>query len=596
MNLISRLTQTQLALTEQLITYQQEDGSFKLCFESGTMTDAYMLLLLSHVNQEYDLQKKLAYRLLRTQSEHGYWKLYEDDLGHLSSTIEAYTALYISGFAKKSDPSMKAAESFIVKKGGVEQAHISTKTLLALHHLYPWPTLFPLPLFLIQLPKWMPFSFYRYSAYVKTHFAALLILGHTRFHVKRKHNRHIQHLYISSKHLQLRKRKRTKLSSYTKAAFQKAETYLLHHIEQDGTLHSYSSGTLLMFYALLALGYKKQAPIMEQALEGLKTHLYTEGKEGHIQNSPSTIWDTALIATAIQQTNTVEKQTTIAASVHYILANQQKNGGWGFSTSNSINPDVDDTHACLRLLSSHLHLPETKRAWRAGFSWLLSRQNRDGGWAAFEKDSRAALFIPLENGTDTIMDPSSPDLTGRTLECLGNYGHLSAKHPAVEKAIKWLEKHQQKDGNWQGRWGVSYIYGTWAAVTGMRAVGVPIENESLQHARRWLESIQLLDGGWGESCKSDVEQRFIPLQFSTVVHTAWALDALISLYDRPTKQMEDALTLLMDWVRTSSIRSTYPTGGGLPGQFYIHYHSYPLLWPLVTFTNYKHKYVKTKAK
>lgn len=372
MNLISRLTQKQSLLTEQLIRYQQEDGSFRLCFESGTMTDAYMLLLLSHFNQEYTLQKKIAHRLLRTQSEHGYWKLHEDDLGHLSSTIEAYTALYVSGFAKKSDSSMKAAESFIVKKGGVENAHIATKTLLALHHLYPWPTLFPLPLFLVQLPKWVPFSFYRYSAYVKTHFAALLILGHTRFHVKRKHNRHIQHLYISSKHLQLRKRKRLRLSSYTKAAFQKAESYILRHIEQDGTLHSYSSATFLMMYALFALGYKKQSPIMEQALEGLKAHLYTEGEEGHIQNSPSAIWDTALIATAIQQANTDDKETLLRSSIHYILSNQQRNGGWGFSTSNSTNPDVDDTHACLRFLSPHLHLPETKRAWRDGFSWLLS--------------------------------------------------------------------------------------------------------------------------------------------------------------------------------------------------------------------------------
>ncbi len=137
MNLISRLTQKQSLLTEQLIRYQQEDGSFRLCFESGTMTDAYMLLLLSHFNQEYTLQKKIAHRLLRTQSEHGYWKLHEDDLGHLSSTIEAYTALYVSGFAKKSDSSMKAAESFIVKKRRCRKCTHCHKDVIGFASLIP---------------------------------------------------------------------------------------------------------------------------------------------------------------------------------------------------------------------------------------------------------------------------------------------------------------------------------------------------------------------------------------------------------------------------------------------------------------------------
>ena len=598
MNLMTRLTQKQSEIIDQLLSHQQQDGSYLLCFESGTMTDAYMLLLLAHFDCDYNLQHKIAHRLHRTQAKEGYWKLYEDDAGHLSSTIEAYVALYVSGFAKKSDPTMQAAEAFILLHGGVENAHIATKTMLALHHLYPWPTFFPLPLFLLGLPRWLPFSFYRYSSYVKTHFASLLILGHTRFHVKRKHNRLIQHLYKTSKHLQLRKQHRRTLSKQTMRTFQKAEAYLLKHIENDGTLHSYSSATFLMIYALLALGYKKHSPILTQALAGLQTHAYLHenNKESHIQNSPSAIWDTALIAAAIHQADSTTYTEQTNAATQYVLANQHASGGWGFSASNSTNPDVDDTQASLRFLSASLDDNHTNSAWRSGFLWLLERQNRDGGWAAFEKNSGATLLLPLQNATDTINDPSAADVTGRTLESLGNYGHLTVKHPAIKRAVEWLENNQQKDGSWQGRWGVSYIYGTWAAVTGLRAVGTPIDTNSLQRARRWLENIQLLDGGWGESCKSDVAQRFIPLQFSTVVHTAWVLDALISLYERPTKQMEDALDKLLDWVCTTNIRTTYPTGGGLPGQFYIHYHSYPLLWPLVTINRYKQKYVKTKAK
>jgi len=60
---------------------------------------------------------------------------------------------------------------------------------------------------------------------------------------------------------------------------------------------------------------------------------------------------------------------------------------------------------------------------------------------------------------NAMIDPSTADVTARTLECLGRFG-WTAEHPAIKRAVKFLLKDQCKDGSWFGRWGVNYVYGT----------------------------------------------------------------------------------------------------------------------------------------
>jgi sporulenol synthase len=94
------------------------------------------------------------------------------------------------------------------------------------------------------------------------------------------------------------------------------------------------------------------------------------------------------------------------------------------------------------------------------------------------------------------------------LEFLGNFAGFTINNHQVKQAVSWLMENQEKDGSWYGRWGVCYIYGTWAAVTGLLAVGVPKEHTAIQRAIHWLSQQQNPDGGWGESCKSDMALSF----------------------------------------------------------------------------------------
>ena len=62
--------------------------------------------------------------------------------------------------------------------------------------------------------------------------------------------------------------------------------------------------------------------------------------------------------------------------------------------------------------------------------------------------------------------------------------------------------------NRYGRWGICYTYATWFGVEALVACGKSYNNSPhLRKACEFLQSKQLLDGGWGESylsCKNEV--------------------------------------------------------------------------------------------
>lgn len=41
---------------------------------------------------------------------------------------------------------------------------------------------------------------------------------------------------------------------------------------------------------------------------------------------------------------------------------------------------------------------------------------------------------------------------------------------------------QEENGSWYGKWGICYIYGTWAVLTGLRSLGIPSSDPSVKRA------------------------------------------------------------------------------------------------------------------
>lgn len=624
----TRIDQLQAAinqLSEFLIEQQQSDGTWRFCFENGTIIDAYMIILLRAVHYpDESIIRQLHQRIVNEQHQDGYWALYHDEEnGNLAATIDNVLALLFSGYSHAEDGHIRRAKQYILTHGGITNTKgLLSKTILAITGQIPWPdSISSIPLEFMLLPSFTPVNLFDFSGYSRVHLIPMLIMAKHNFHIQspvqlhdlivESTNRHIDDHWTAEFHQMQASieagRSRLIGSALHEIAQEKAEQFMLDRIEEDGTLYSYASCTILLVFSLLALGYDTQHPRIAKAVEGLlATRCRSSNGDITIQNSPSTIWDTALISYALQQANVPMDHPVIRRANAYLLKLQQHKkgdwsihnahaapGGWGFSETNTINPDLDDTTAALRAIYPASQLDNAYRvSTNMGLDWVLSMQNKDGGWPAFEKnvDNKMLTWLALDGAKAAAIDPSTADLTGRTLEYLGNYTTLDRQSPHIRRGVKWLLNNQEANGSWYGKWGICYLYGTWAALTGLMAVGLPANNKAVQKAAHWLLSIQNEDGGWGESCDSDRLMRYTPLHSSTPSQTAWALEALIAVTDKPTSAINKGIERLIAFIAEQSWQTVYPTGAGLPGNFYVHYHSYRYIYPLLALSHYERKF------
>ncbi|WP_257346825.1 squalene--hopene cyclase [Pseudalkalibacillus decolorationis] len=610
-----------------LVKDQTPDGSWDYAFDTGITTDAYMIILLRtlEINDEMLIQA-LVRRILSKQEQNGAWKLfYDEDHGNLSATIEAYYALLYSGYRNKKDKELLSAKQFILSTGGIEKASMFTNIMLALTGQLQWQSEFPLPAEIMLLPLSSPINFYDFSVFGRANLAPILILNDRKYQKKTKRSPNLSDLFVNrgivhpydqpEEWRNIFSSMKTELQKVTnpnqniqRLAIERAKQYMLNHLEPDGTFYSYFSATFLMIFALLSLGNPKDHPIITKAIKGLKLMACEIDGHVHMQYTTANVWNTSLISHILQDAGVPYSSNVVRKANNYLLSRQHYKygdwaihnpntlpGGWGFSDINTFNPDVDDTTASLRSIRNLVkHNSSYQQSWYRGVNWTMSMQNDDGGWPAFERnvDNKLLALAPIQGAEYLLLDPSSADLTGRTLEFFRNYTHLNKEHPAIKNGIKWLINDQREDGSWYGRWGICYIYGTWASLTGLAACDKLSTDLIVQKAINWLKTIQNEDGGWGESCKSDINKKYIPLGVSTLTHTAWAVDALIMFSTKITPEIQRGIDYLIQASDKHDWTTAYPKGQGMAGGFYIHYHSYRYIWPLLALSHFKEKYLK----
>ena len=215
-------------------------------------------------------------------------------------------------------------------------------------------------------------------------------------------------------------------------------------------------------------------------------------------------------------------------------------------------------------------------------------QNRDGGWAAFDRDIDHELLtrIPFADH-NAMLDPSCPDITARVLEALGQFGYRP-EHPQVIRALKFLEKTQDARGCWIGRWGVNYIYGTWQVLQGLEAIRFDMRHPMVRRAVAWLKKVQQTGGGWGESCQSYNDPSTAGQGTPTASQTGWALLALIAAGETDSDAVKNGVHYL---VSTQNGEGTWDedefTGTGFPKVFYLKYHNARLYFPLMALARYQ---------
>ena len=219
--------------------------------------------------------------------------------------------------------------------------------------------------------------------------------------------------------------------------------------------------------------------------------------------------------------------------------------------------------------------------------WVDGMQCRDGGWGAFDADNTAAPAprLPFCDFGEVI-DPPSADVTAHVVEMLA--AEPAADPRRLAAGVAWLEQQQEPDGSWFGRWGVNHVYGTGARVPALRAGGARRGRDADAAAVRWLEAHQNADGGWGEDLRSYRDAASRGRGVSTASQTAWALLALLAAGER-----SDATSSGVRWlVETQRADGTWDepwfTGTGFPGDFYINYHLYRQVFPVMALGRFVH--------
>jgi squalene-hopene/tetraprenyl-beta-curcumene cyclase len=226
-----------------------------------------------------------------------------------------------------------------------------------------------------------------------------------------------------------------------------------------------------------------------------------------------------------------------------------------------------------------------------GLNWIFGMQGRDGGWGAFDVDNNAKILNHLPFGDlEAMIDPSTPDLTGRVLELLGLLGHgLSDKR--VRRAVRFIRKTQEKDGTWWGRWGVNYIYGTSLVLSGLGAVGEDMKSPYVRRAVAWLKNTQNSDGGWGECCESYEDSSLKCRGIGAPSQTAWAILGLLAAGEENSAEvMRGIQYLLKRQLPDGTWEEESFTGTGFPRHFMIRYHNYRNCFPLMALGRFLSKF------
>ncbi|GAA1296947.1 squalene-hopene cyclase [Planotetraspora silvatica] len=603
------------AACDHLLGLQAPEGWWKGELQTNVTMDAEDLLLRHFLGIRTEEETSEAARWIRSQQrDDGTWANFHGGPGDLSTTIEAYTALRLAG-----DPAdarhMKAAAEFVRQAGGIEASRVFTRIWLATAGQWPWDDLPVLPPEMIFLPSWFPLNVYDWACWARQTIVPLTIVSARRpvrplpvdlaeLRTGRRAPRRPRGGWdaaFTALDGVLHRYQRRPIPGLRHAAIRRAADWIVARQELDGSWGGIQPPWVYSLMALDLCGYRLDHPVMTKGLTGLDRFTIRDETGRRLEACQSPVWDTALAMNALLDAGLPGDHPAVARGADWLLAEEVKGpgdwavrrpslapGGWAFEFDNDGYPDIDDTAEVILALRRVPH-QNTRPAVDRGMRWMTGMASRDGGFAAFDADNTRELCKRLPFcDFGAVIDPPTADVTAHVVEALAAEGQ--ARSAVARRAVLWLLKAQEPDGSWFGRWGANHVYGTGAVLPALIAAGVRRDAACVRRAVAWLERHQNGDGGWGEDLRSYDDPAWIGRGTSTPSQTAWALIGLLAA-DRPAGDPDGAVERGVRWlVEQQRPDGTWDedffTGTGFPGDFYINYHLYRLVFPISALGRY----------
>ena len=633
--------------TSYLLKIQHDEGWWQGELETNVTMDAEDLMFREFLGIRTPEETAASARWIRSsQRADGTWANFRGGEADLSTTVEAYVALRLAG-DEPGAPHMAEAAAWITAHGGIAATRVFTRIWLAMFGQWSWDDLPVMPPELIYLPAWFPLNVYDWACWARQTIVPLTIVGSLRpskplpfgldelvgswaapdaapdvWSVVFQRLDKVLHGY--ERYLRGAQggrprgpagRHRAPAAAVRSAAIRRGAEWIIARQERDGCWGGIQPPWVYSLIALHLLGYELEHPVMARGLAGMdRFTIIEDSPEGPVRRfeaCQSPVWDTVLAMIALADAGLAPDDQALTAAARWVLDEEIRGpgdwqvrrprlapAGWAFEFDNDGYPDIDDTAEAVIALG-RVRLPDgagrgmrghAEAVSRRAIAWLTGMQCKDGGWAAFDADNTSTLVTRLPFcDFGEVIDPPSADVTAHTLEALAAAGLAGTR--AARRGVAWLLRNQEPDGSWFGRWGANYVYGTGAVVPALIAAGVLPGKPAIRRAVDWLIAHQNEDGGWGEDLRSYEDRAWAGRGDSTASQTAWAIQALVAAAD--DEAMESAARGVAWLAATQQPDGSWDepqfTGTGFPGDFYINYHLYRMVFPVSALGRYLSK-------
>ena len=603
------------------------------------------------IGEEY--YREMIRYLTNQQQKDGGWGLHVEGHSTIFGTAMNYVAMRIMG-VEKDDERMIRARNFLHEHGGACGIPSWGKFWLSHLGVYHWDGMNPVPPELWYLPSWVPFHPSKMWCHCRVVYLPMAYIYGSRSTCKetdlvkslreelypvpyesinwpkQRNNCHPLDRYFEASIVI--KTANAVLSVYEKYHNKTVRKNALdccidHIVHEDETTKYIDIGPvnktmnmLCCFYA-----YGEEDPRFTQHIDRIYDYLWLSDDGMKMQGyNGSQLWDTAFAVQAIVSSGLAEEVRECMIKAHEYLDMTQvdedvdqkekyyrhiSKGAWPFSTKDHGWPISDCTAEGLKasLALAHCGFIESPIPGPRLFdavNVLLSFQNPNGGWATYELQ-RAGGWMEKLNPSEVfggiMVDYQYVECTSASVQALmafqADYPEHKSKEieDSIQAGLKFIQKIQRADGSWYGSWGVCFTYGTWFGVSALSKAGHQYENSvSVRKACDFLAGKQMRSGGWGETYECCVLKEWCQNEWAQIIHTSWALLALMAA-DYPDREVIDrGIQLLM---RRQMPNGDFPQEcitGVFNNNCMITYTNYRNIFPIWALGTYSRKYPASK--